>query len=142
LTPRDSVTFFIDRCLGKYVIADQLRAAGELVEIHDDHFPADCPDDVWLGAVGANSWIVITKDKNFQKRQIETVAIARSTVRVFQLSAGEMTGQEMADLVTVRRKKIRDFAVSNRAPFIAKISRSGAIQMAVPASRLKKLSKS
>lgn len=142
MTPHDSVTFFIDRCLGKHVIADQLRAAGESVEIHDDHFSPNCPDDVWLGAVGTKSWIVITKDKNFQKRQVETVAIARANVRVFQLSAGEMTGQEMANLVTVRRKKIKDFATSNRAPFIAKISRSGRIQMAVPATRLKKFGKS
>jgi predicted nuclease of predicted toxin-antitoxin system len=139
LTRRKQLVFFIDRCLGKHVIADQLRAAGERVEIHDDHFLPDCPDEVWLSAAGAESWIVITKDKNFQKRQFEILAIARSRVRVFQLSGGEVTGQEMAGVLVSRCKKIKDFAIGNPAPFIARINRSGKIQMAIAAARLRRL---
>ena len=35
--------FFIDRSLGRRHVAQALRAAGAVVEIHDDHFPQDAP---------------------------------------------------------------------------------------------------
>jgi predicted nuclease of predicted toxin-antitoxin system len=136
----DEVTFFIDRCLGKHVIAERLKRAGLSVEVHDDHFPSDCADEVWLAGAGANAWIVITKDKNFQRRQLEILALARAGVRVFQLSSGGMTGDEMAKLLAKASKKITNFAQSNRAPFIARISRSGKIQMAIAHTRLRKIS--
>jgi len=40
----ESVTFFIDRCLGKHPILETLRATGISVEIHDDHFPQNAQD--------------------------------------------------------------------------------------------------
>ena len=42
--------FFIDRCLGKK-LAESLRNAGALVEIHDDHFSQDINDEDWLRIV-------------------------------------------------------------------------------------------
>jgi hypothetical protein len=32
-----------------------------MVEIHDDHFPSDAKDEVWLAEVGIRGWIVLTK---------------------------------------------------------------------------------
>jgi hypothetical protein len=43
-SPRDLV-FFIDRSLGKEVIASKLSEAGYSVEIHDNHFKPDAPDE-------------------------------------------------------------------------------------------------
>jgi hypothetical protein len=39
-----SLTFFIDRSLGKYVVARELTTVGANVKVHDDHFAADTPD--------------------------------------------------------------------------------------------------
>ncbi len=40
-----SITFFIDRCLGNKGIVEKLRGAGISVEIHDDHFSKNyCAD--------------------------------------------------------------------------------------------------
>jgi hypothetical protein len=36
-SPPERLVFFIDRSLGRKVIPDALRAAGEEVRIHDDH---------------------------------------------------------------------------------------------------------
>jgi hypothetical protein len=38
MTEFESITFFIDRCLGNKLIVETLRGAGLTVEIHDDHF--------------------------------------------------------------------------------------------------------
>jgi len=42
------LVFFIDRSLGRRVIPAALREAGEEVRIHDDYFPQDAKDEVWL----------------------------------------------------------------------------------------------
>lgn len=42
------VTFFIDRCLGKHRVLEELRATGIQVEIHDDHFPLGATDEQWI----------------------------------------------------------------------------------------------
>lgn len=39
-----SLTFFLDYQMGRYVVAEALRAAGARVEVHIDHFPQNAPD--------------------------------------------------------------------------------------------------
>ena len=36
----DEPVFFLDRNLGRHVVASRLRAVGMPVELHDDHLPA------------------------------------------------------------------------------------------------------
>jgi PIN like domain len=42
--------------------AGALRVAGAQIEVHDDHFPQDAPDELWLPEVGRRGWAVLTKD--------------------------------------------------------------------------------
>ncbi|NJM62660.1 MAG: hypothetical protein HC849_24635 [Oscillatoriales cyanobacterium RU_3_3] len=79
-----SYIFFIDRCLGKKV-AESLRNARALVEIHDDSFSQDLPDEDWLRIVGDRDWIVLTKDKNIARRSLELLAVAQGNVRLLHL---------------------------------------------------------
>jgi len=83
LKPPDAITLFLDRSLGRHVVADRLRQAGAKVEIHDDHFPPDALDQDWLSVVGKKHWVVLTKDKSFQHRDLEITAVARARVRCF-----------------------------------------------------------
>lgn len=75
--PRDTV-FFLDRSLGKHVVADALRNAGLAVQVHDDHLPVDAPDVDWIGLVGHRGWIAVTKDKNIRYRTAEIASIKRN----------------------------------------------------------------
>jgi len=51
--PPEPLVFFIDRSLGRKIVAQALREVGETVEIHDDHFAPDAKDEVWLVEVGS-----------------------------------------------------------------------------------------
>lgn len=73
-----SLTFFLDRQLGRYTVADALRTAGAQVKIQDDHFAQNTADSVWLAAVGANDWVVISKDENIRRNPLERQAYADS----------------------------------------------------------------
>jgi hypothetical protein len=56
----DELIFFLDRCLGKKIVAERRRSAGLRVEVHADHFPEteNSPeehDGTWLITTGANA---------------------------------------------------------------------------------------
>lgn len=66
--PPDGTVFFIDRSLGIEPIRTELVEAGLVVEVHDDHFERDAEDRVWLHAVGARGWVILTKDQKLRYR--------------------------------------------------------------------------
>jgi uncharacterized protein with PIN domain len=75
LKPPDSFVVFLDRSLGKQIIATALRTAGFQVEVHDDRFSADAKDQEWLTEVGRKGWVVLTKDKRIKYRKVELAAV-------------------------------------------------------------------
>jgi len=131
-------TFFLDRSLGKELIAKALRDKNVNVEVHDSHFPPNAKDEDWLQEVGDRGWIVLTKDRRFHKRMLEITAIANSRVQVFKLTAANLQGAEMAEIFVKSIKKIERVAMSNRAPLIATVSRTGRVSMFMSASKLRK----
>ena len=80
-----SQVFFVDRSLGRHIVARALRVAGVLVEVHDDHFAQNAPDEVWLPEVGRRGWAVLTKDERIRYRDAETTAAIAAGVALFIL---------------------------------------------------------
>ena len=119
--------FFLDRNLGREKVRTALRKAGELVEIHDDHLPLDAPDEDWIHLVARENWIAITKDKNIRYRAWERRAIKQYRARVFVITAKNLTGDEIGELLVRRLKKIKDFIEKHEAPFLAGITRGSDI---------------
>ncbi len=126
-SPPESVVYFIDRSLGRHLIANALRGAGVRVEVHDDHFPQDAADEVWIERVGAAGWLAVTKDRNIRYRTAEIEAVKRHGARVLVLRAKNATGTELADLLVATRERIERYVGRNEAPFVAGIDRAGRI---------------
>ena len=101
---REEPTLFLDRNLGKHIIAHRLRSEGMTVEVHDDHLPADAPDEDWLELVGRMGWIALTKDKNIRYRTAELDSIRRHAARVIVIRAKNTTGPEIAELLVKARR--------------------------------------
>jgi predicted nuclease of predicted toxin-antitoxin system len=130
--PPDQPTFFIDRSLGRHIVATALRQAGLEVEVHDDHFPPDAKDQEWLSEVGVRGWVVLTKDKRIKHRLLEMNAVLSARARVFTLTAGDLQGQEMASIFLRALPKIQRYIAANAAPFIARVTKSGSVSTAFP----------
>jgi predicted nuclease of predicted toxin-antitoxin system len=79
--------------------------------------------------VGDRGWVVLTKDEAIAKNQLELMAIARAEVKVFILSSGNLTRQDMADLFIEVLEKMKKFAQGNQAPFIAKVSKDRRVEL-------------
>ena len=126
--PEPSV-FFIDRSLGKKIVAQALRDIGETVEIHDDHFAPDAKDEDWLVEVGKRGWIVLTKDDRIRYRVTERTALASARVRAFVLTSSQLQGTEMAAAFVKALPRIKRLIANHTPPFIARISRSGNVSI-------------
>ena len=121
-----TVTFFIDRCLGKK-LAKVLRAQGLIVEIHDDHFAKDAQDVDWLPGVGQRGWVVLTKDERIAKRSLERIAVASAGIKMFVLVSQNLSGADTATAFTKAITALQQFIRDNPAPFIAKVYRDGSV---------------
>ncbi len=121
---RPEPTLFLDRNLGRHIVACRLRSDGMTVEVYDDHLPEEAPDEEWIELVGRMNWIAITRDNNVRYRTAELEAIRRHVARVIVIRMKNVTGSDIAALLAKAR-----FAERTPAPFVAGIQGSGAIQI-------------
>jgi predicted nuclease of predicted toxin-antitoxin system len=125
----ETITFFIDRCLGSKRIATALRQGGITVEVHEDHFPPDAADIDWLPQVGELGWVVLTKDANIARRTLEKMAVARAGMRLFTLTSQNLAGADMIEILLKAIVPMQTFVRKHPAPFIAKIHRDSRLEM-------------
>ena len=125
--PDDSPVLFIDRNLGRHVLADKLREAGIACEVHDDHLPQEATDETWLQFIGEKGWIAIGRDKNIRYRGPEKTALIQANACLIVVRAKNTTGSDIADLIIRHINRIYRFANKHDAPFIAGITRDGKI---------------
>lgn len=116
-------TFYIDECLGRG-IAFSLQEDGHDARPFDEF--AGRPDPEILPILGARTWVLLTKDKNIRKNELEVDAILNSGLRAFVVTATTMNHGEIRDLLTrVMPKVVR--ICRQKGPFVYNITASGAL---------------
>jgi PIN like domain len=129
MTEFESITFFIDRCLGNKLIVETLRGAGLAVEIHDDHFGKNAPDIDWIPEIGNRGGRLLTKGARIGKNRIERLSVADANARMFTLASQSLSGADMADIFLKAIPEMKKFIYENPAPFIAKVYQSGKVKV-------------
>jgi hypothetical protein len=117
--------FFIDRSLGQYTVAQALRARclpREVVHVHDEHFPDATRDEDWLPQVGRRGWVVLTKDARIRSNDLERGAVLSSGVALFELARGDLTGEQMGELLCGALDRVRTVLRRYRVPIVASVS--------------------
>ena len=120
-----SLTFFLDRQIGKYVICNALRAAGARVEVHDDYFAQATPDSDWIPEVGRRGWVLITKDQNIRRNPLELAAYHAAKLRGFVVTGKDMGAKDLADLLVLRLPGMARRVANRAGPLLFAISRGG-----------------
>ena len=72
--------------------------------------------------------MVLTKDRRIRYRVPEKIMVMKHGVRVFALTSGNWTGEQMAEIFTKALKPMCNFLRKNPPPFIATVSKSGKIR--------------
>ena len=83
----------------------------------------------WLPFVGTRHWILITKDKNIRKREIELRAMRASRVNTFVLTGAGLTGAEQARVVKEALPAMLRLLRRRSAHFIARITAESSVQI-------------
>jgi hypothetical protein len=122
--PRSEVVFFLDRSIGKHIVALALRDRGARVELHDDHFERSTEDPKWIAEVSRRGWAIITKDRRIRHRPLERAAVVAARARMFALTGGNLTGAEMALILGLHLTRMQGLAMGQEPPFIAKVTRT------------------
>ncbi len=124
---RPELPLFLDEALDFNSLYEALTSAGAVVFRHRDYFAKGEKDYVWLPFVGANRWIVITKDEAMQHGEVERAAIKSANARVFILVRGDLSGQEMASIFVKALSAMARVVHKHPPPFIAKVYRDASV---------------
>jgi hypothetical protein len=125
---------FVDRSLGRRKVPNRLREAHPHVIAHDDVFPQDTDDDVWLKEAGRQGWIVLTKDEKIRRKPGELSVIAGFAVRCFVLHPTKgMRAEQMGEVLVAALPRILAAARDDRRHgFVKVVNRQGRIRHLFP----------
>jgi uncharacterized protein YfiM (DUF2279 family) len=123
---RDANTYFVERPLGKGV-GRALRQSGYTVVLHAEVFPDRAEDDVWISAAAANGWVALGSDVRLRFTPGLKRAVFLSGLRLFTLARNHWSGQEKAAAFIAAMPAIQRLLHRLPGPFIATVSKAGAI---------------
>jgi hypothetical protein len=105
----DELTFFVDRSLGKSIVAG-LRTAGlqvlSMADVYGEKAAQLLADEVWLRDAGEKDWVVLTKDDAIRRRPAERDALTEAEVRVFCLTNRNMRAAAQTERFVINRHRI------------------------------------
>jgi PIN like domain len=129
-SPRDDFVLYLDENLHNCApICAVLDQAGVRCERHGSHFTTGEKDSIWLPVVSKNGWIILTKDKGIRYNQLEIGAVIAHEAREFYFRSGNLSGAEMAVILSKALPKMKRLVKKVGAPFIASLTQSGEVHL-------------
>lgn len=100
--------FFVDRSLGRYIVAEAIRGEGyvvrTLVEVYGED--ARVEDVTRIGDADAAGWVALTKDERITRRPHEQRALIESRLRVFAIGNQHLPGPVMGEYYLANLNRI------------------------------------
>jgi predicted nuclease of predicted toxin-antitoxin system len=121
--PHRAPILYVDECLGRG-IALRLQSEGHEAKPFDEF--AGKRDVDFLPIIGERGWVLVTKDKNIRRNQLEVEAILNAGVRAFVITATNLNHQQIADLVSKAIPRIARIS-QQRGPFVYNITSTGIV---------------
>lgn len=107
-----------------------LREAGHVAHIPGPTtFSTGTQDVEWIPPVGERKWILITKDKNIRKRQIELRLLTEARVRTFVLTAAGLKGDEQAQVLKEALPAMLRLLRRHASHFIARVTAESNVEI-------------
>jgi hypothetical protein len=123
---RPKPTFFLDRGLGRVLVANAIRERGyealPMADVYPHGEDQRVPDDVWILRAHDEGWVALTKDYAIIRDHVET--LATTTLRVFSLNSANLTGPQMVDRFDQHLNRILQRA-SKPGPYIYVVTSNG-----------------
>ncbi len=124
----DEITLFVDRSAGAVTVPSVLRATGFRVVLHDEVFPVETPDHVWIAEVAARGWFAVTLDYRIYYSPISKKAALRAGAGVFVVRVSSPNAGKLAAALEAASPRLVHFVESRPRPFFAKVYADGTIR--------------
>lgn len=128
MKPPEPFTWFVDRSLGRKIVAD-LRAAGfqkSTARISQTTRPTR--SGLRKRAVG-RGWVVLTKDKAVRRNALESAAILAGDVACFSLGHGNLKAEQMAQAFIAARSRMEKVLRRYDPPLTAAVTSTGHVSL-------------
>jgi predicted nuclease of predicted toxin-antitoxin system len=128
------VKLFIDRDLGKK-LGRSLTAIGIPATPHADRYtsPAErVSDQRWIREATAKGEVVLTRDGDIRRVDVEIKAIVESGARCFVLEVGNASAIDYLRAVMIAWPRIVEIVATNPPPYVYGINRRGHVRRRYP----------
>ncbi len=118
--PPDSLVYYLDANLDGPDLVSSLRAGKVSCEAHRDHFAPDAEDVVWIPAVAARGWVIVTRDFAIQRRPAERGAWTKAGATVVMLRGEKLSADAMARMLLDAHAagRLDNYITKRRPPMI------------------------
>ena len=123
--------FFLDRSLGRHVVAAALRAEGFAVQTLAERYPETeelIEDEIWIREVTADGFVILMKDDRIRQKPREQQAILESGARAFVVTNANLTGGQLGELFVQNRHRIIQRS-RHRGPYIYGVYRGRLVKL-------------
>ncbi|HTX31829.1 MAG TPA: hypothetical protein VMD09_10610 [Solirubrobacteraceae bacterium] len=101
--------FFLDRSLGRHIVANALRSVDLVVVTMAERYPETeefVEDETWIREVTGEDLVILMKDDQIRRKPREQQAILDSGARAFVVTNASLTGEQVAALFVENRHRI------------------------------------
>jgi len=123
---------FFDRDIGtsipKALIELHFDRQFHEMHYHQQHFPSDSQDDIWLPQVGLRGWTVIGHDSQHHIKESEISAIKQYNIGCFYLWGAEAKRWEKMQCFARAYRRIVEAEKTTPKPFIFQVDRKGILK--------------
>ncbi len=116
--------FFFDNNLSPH-LAKGMREFGQDAAHLTEHFAPAEKDEVWLRHLGANGWILVTRDERIRWNPAEIRALRDEGVGAFFLGGKNRSRCDLIEQVVRNWRRMKDYATRTTKPFAFRIPPSG-----------------
>lgn len=113
----------------KALIELQFNRQFNEIHYHQQYFPINLEDDVWLPQVGQRGWTLIGHDSQHHIVEAEMSAIKQYNVGCFCLWGAEAKRWEKMQCFARAYERIVEAEKTTPRPFIYKVSKMGALKL-------------
>ena len=122
----ERVVFFLDRGLGRHIIADALREAGHhvltMADVYPDGADMSIEDPIWIARAGREGWVALTKDLAIVLDHPDD--LAANNLRVFAFNNANLPGPVIAERLLQHLNRIQQ-RCRKPGPYVYAIAADG-----------------
>jgi PIN like domain len=127
----EPLCYYFDENLAGPELIGRLTAKGVECVSHRDHFQPGTEDAVWIPAIAAKGWAIVTRDVAIKLTPVERAAWMASKAILLIIRGKGLSAADMADIFLAAHDsgRLDNFIQKRRAPMILYLHSSGRFEL-------------